>query len=59
MTRAHILASVVLVGVLAWIAYSVVQGKYLEAVAISCIGPVLAWFALGAGKAPKVEDDED
>jgi hypothetical protein len=59
MTRVQIFASVVMVGMLAWIVYSVVQGKYLEAVAISCIGPVLVWFSLGAGRVSKGQDDAD
>jgi|GEM_PF-3488232 len=29
---------------------SIVEGKYLEAIAIFSIASVLAWFALGAGR---------
>ena len=34
-------------------AYAVFYGLYLEAVAVSCIVPVLTWFATGAGKLGK------
>ena len=34
-------------------AYAIFYERYLEAVAVSCIVPVLAWFATGAGKVDK------
>lgn len=38
------------VAVLGLVAVSVYEGRYLEAVAISGLGSIFAWFALGAGK---------
>lgn len=58
MTALRLIVGVGLIGMLAWIVYALTQGQYLEAVAVSCIGPVLAWFALGAGKASKGPDNE-
>lgn len=54
MSRAKIWRVIVGLGVvviLGLVAVSVMNGRYLEAVAISSIGSVFAWFALGAGKA--------
>lgn len=39
-----------LVAVLGLVAVSVYEGRYLEAVAISGLGSIFAWFALVAGK---------
>ena len=53
MTKNRILTIGVFIGLLmtlGWIIYAITQAQYIEAVAASCIGPVLAWFALGAGK---------
>jgi len=36
--------------ILGLVVMTVMEGRYLEAVAISSIGSVFAWFALGAGK---------
>ena len=36
--------------VLGLVAVTIINGQYLEAVAISSVGSVLAWFALGARK---------
>ena len=58
MSRLQIFIAAALVGMVAWIVYAAIEGNYLKAVAISCIGPVLAWFALGAGKVPKDEDED-
>jgi hypothetical protein len=58
MTRLHIFVFVVLAGMVSWIVYAVVEGKYLEAVAISCIGPVLLWFMLGAGRGSRDQEEE-
>jgi Ni,Fe-hydrogenase I cytochrome b subunit len=33
-----------------WMGFAIYQERYLEAVAASCLGPALAWFALGMGK---------
>ena len=33
--------------------YAIFYGLYMEAVAVSCIVPVLTWFASGAGKSEK------
>jgi len=54
-----IFISLVLIGMLAWIVYAVIAGRYLEAVAVSCIGPVLLWFMTGAGKSARDEDAPD
>lgn len=35
------------------VVFSVITERYLEAVAASCIVPVLTWFALGLGKSEK------
>ena len=58
-TFMKIFISLVLVGMLAWIVYAVIGGRYLEAVAVSCIGPVLLWFMTGAGKISRDEDAPD
>jgi len=42
--------------------YSAIEGRYLEAVAISSLGPVLAWFALGRGRSEdqdRTDQDDD
>jgi hypothetical protein len=54
-----VFTALALIGMLAWIAYAVVAGRYLEAVAVSCIGPLLLWFMTGAGKASGGRDDGD
>ena len=58
MTAMRMIVGVGLIGMLFWIIYAVIEGQYLEAVAVSSIGSVLAWFALGAGKAPDPGDRE-
>ncbi len=37
----------------AMVLWAIANGRYLEAVAISCIVPALTWFALGGGKLGK------
>ncbi len=39
-----------LVVTLGLMVFTIVHERYLDAVAVSCIGPALTWFALGAGK---------
>jgi hypothetical protein len=53
MTRAKIWRGIVSAGVLVIIGLvvvAVINGRYLEAIAISSIGSVFAWFAFGTGK---------
>ena len=53
MTRAKIwqgILGVCFVVILGLVAMTVVNGQYLEAIAISSIGSVFIWFTLGAGK---------
>lgn len=58
MSGLRILIAVALSGMAVWIAYAAYSGRYLEAVAVSCVGPVLLWFASGAGASSR-NDDED
>ncbi|CCQ72069.1 hypothetical protein [Magnetospira sp. QH-2] len=54
--------TVVMVGAilsLGLIAYPIVQGRYLEAVAISGVVSVLAWFALKGLEARGARSDHD
>jgi len=56
MTKKRWLIIIIVLGLaitLGGAAYAVIYERYLEAVAVSCIVPVLAWFATGAGKADK------
>ena len=58
MTRAKIWRVIVgmcFVVILGLVAMTVINGRYLEAVAISSVGSVFAWFALGSGS--EVEGD--
>jgi len=56
MTKSRWITGIVILGLLITLggaAYAVFYERYLEAVAVSCIVPVLAWFATGAGKVQK------
>ncbi len=53
MTPSKIFIVIIIASLLGWIIFTILQGQYLEAVAISCIGSVLLWFALGAGRTPQ------
>ncbi|MHA1598783.1 MAG: hypothetical protein ACTSV1_08685 [Alphaproteobacteria bacterium] len=53
MTKKKMIVIVVGIGTastVGMIAYSLYYGRYIDAVAISSIVPVLLWFALGSGK---------
>ena len=42
----YVALAVGLLGTVAWVIIAVLNENYLEAVAVSSIGPVFAWFAL-------------
>lgn len=53
MTKLKVLRVFVAIGVaviVGLVAISLINGRYLEAIAISSIGSIFAWFALGTGK---------
>jgi len=56
MTKNRLIFIVVILGLtttLGMVVVAIVYERYLEAVAVSCIVPVLTWFAVGAGKSDK------
>ncbi|NQU59164.1 MAG: hypothetical protein HQ513_18180 [Rhodospirillales bacterium] len=46
----RVIVGLCFVVILGLVAVTIMEGQYLEAVAISSVGSVFAWFALGAGK---------
>jgi len=45
-----LIVALLLLAFLSWIGLEVFNGRYLHAVAISCTGSLLMWFAMGLGK---------
>lgn len=46
------IAALVFLAIITWIGIEVFYGRYLEAVAISGVGSLLMWFAMGLGNRP-------
>ncbi len=46
----RVIVGLCFVVILGLVAMTILEGRYLEAVAISSVGSAFAWFALGAGK---------
>ncbi len=46
----RVIVGLCFVVIIALVAMTIMEGQYLEAVAISSVGSAFAWFALGAGK---------
>jgi len=44
-----LIVALILLAFLVWIGVEIYNGRYLHAVAISCTGSLLMWFAMGLG----------
>ncbi len=55
-TKSGLILTVTILGLtttVGMVVFAIINERYLEAVAISCLVPVLTWFATGAGKFDK------
>ena len=48
-----IFAALGFLALIVWIGLEIYRGNYLEAVAVSGVGSLLLWFALGLGNRPR------
>ena len=46
------IAALIFLAIITWVGIEVLYGRYLEAVAISGVGSLLMWFAMGLGSRP-------
>ena len=46
------IAALIFLALITWIGLEVFYGRYLKAVAISGVGSLLMWFAMGLGTPP-------
>ena len=46
----QVIVAICFLVILGLVAVTIINGQYLQAVAVSSVGSVFAWFALGAGR---------
>ena len=46
----QVIVAICFLVILSLVAVTIINGQYLQAVAVSSVGSVFAWFALGAGR---------
>jgi hypothetical protein len=46
----QVIVAICFLVILGLVAVTIINGQYLQAVAVSSVGSIFAWFALGAGR---------